>query len=351
MAYSTIKELFTAICDAIRGKDGTTGTIAHQDIPSRISAISGGGTGGIDATFGDATADDIAEGKTAIVKGKEVTGNVPVVGENTNFSPITDSAGIYGDYFRLSYQFDSSKLFKLNGYFQPRFSKSNLGDATAEDVAEGKYFTSAAGLKIPGKAVASEQATPEITVDPNGLITATAGTKSATKQLPTKSAAIFTPGATDKLIVSGQYLTGTQTIKGDTNLVAGNIKSGISIFGVAGSFEGSSSSGGLAVQTGTITGTGEAIDIDTGLSSVEYFAIYRDTFASKGLVEAVYRGDTGYTHYVYCSSYTSYAKTCLLSFGNSIGTVREGTFTWSSTSTSTVLTSDVVYNWIAFGTE
>lgn len=46
MSYSTIGGLFTGICDAIREKDGTTGLINHQDIPDRISAISGSGEGG-----------------------------------------------------------------------------------------------------------------------------------------------------------------------------------------------------------------------------------------------------------------------------------------------------------------
>lgn len=60
------------------------------------------------------------------------------------------------------------------------------------------------------------------------------GTKTATKQLPVKGSTTYTPGATDQKIVGGYYLTGTQTIKGDPNLVAANIKSGVSIFGVAG---------------------------------------------------------------------------------------------------------------------
>lgn len=42
MMYESLPALFTGICDAIRKKDGTTGLIAHQDIPGRISAISGG---------------------------------------------------------------------------------------------------------------------------------------------------------------------------------------------------------------------------------------------------------------------------------------------------------------------
>lgn len=96
--------------------------------------------------------------------------------------------------------------------------------------------------------------TPTISVDSAGKITAKveqaasgyveAGSKSATKQLTTKAAATITPGTSDQTIASGTYLTGAQTVKGDANLVAGNIKSGVSIFGVAGSFEGSGGGGG-----------------------------------------------------------------------------------------------------------
>lgn len=51
-SYATVKELFVAICDAIRYKDGTTGLINHQEIPARIEAIpqEGGGGGWDDDT-------------------------------------------------------------------------------------------------------------------------------------------------------------------------------------------------------------------------------------------------------------------------------------------------------------
>ena len=52
--------------------------------------------------------------------------------------------------------------------------------------------------------------------------------------VPKQAAQTITPGTADKTIESGRYLTGAQTIKGDAKLVAGNIKSGVSIFGVAG---------------------------------------------------------------------------------------------------------------------
>lgn len=39
MKYTTIKSLFTAICDAIRNADGTSSKIKHQDIPDRITKL------------------------------------------------------------------------------------------------------------------------------------------------------------------------------------------------------------------------------------------------------------------------------------------------------------------------
>ena len=50
-----------------------------------------------------------------------------------------------------------------------------------------------------------------------------------------KAAATYTPKSTDQVIAAGQYLSGIQTIKGDSNLVGSNILSGKSIFGVSGS--------------------------------------------------------------------------------------------------------------------
>jgi hypothetical protein len=107
------------------------------------------------------------------------------------------------------------------------------------------------------------QATPSISVSSAGLITASAtqtagyvsaGTKSATKQLTTQAAKTVTPTTSNQTAVaSGRYTTGAITVKGDANLVAGNIKSGVSIFGVAGNYEGSGGGGGGSVETCTVT--------------------------------------------------------------------------------------------------
>ena len=55
-----------------------------------------------------------------------------------------------------------------------------------------------------------------------------------TGNIASQGAQTITPGTSNKTIAAGKYLSGAQTIKGDANLVAGNIVKGKSIFGVAG---------------------------------------------------------------------------------------------------------------------
>ena len=59
-----------------------------------------------------------------------------------------------------------------------------------------------------------------------------------TGTMPTQGAQTITPGIAAKTIAAGRYLTGAQTIQGDPDLVPGNIKSGVNIFGVTGTYAG-----------------------------------------------------------------------------------------------------------------
>lgn len=75
-------------------------------------------------------------------------------------------------------------------------------------------------------AEASDVLSPKVIVDANG--------NPLTGTIPSKGAQTYTPTTADQTITAKQYLSGTQTIKGDANLKAENIVSGKSIFGVAG---------------------------------------------------------------------------------------------------------------------
>lgn len=68
----------------------------------------------------------------------------------------------------------------------------------------------------------------------NGVTSYANGVK-YTGSIPSKAAATYTPTTSDQTIQAAQYLEGAQTIKGDANLQAQNIASGITIFGVQGS--------------------------------------------------------------------------------------------------------------------
>ena len=59
-----------------------------------------------------------------------------------------------------------------------------------------------------------------------------------TGNMAEKASATYNPGTFDQTIAANQYLTGVQTIKGDPNLLAQYIKKGVTIFGVAGTWEG-----------------------------------------------------------------------------------------------------------------
>lgn len=80
-------------------------------------------------------------------------------------------------------------------------------------------------LNSSGDAVASNILSGKKAVVKGQVITGT---------IPSQGAQTITPSTANKTIASGRYLSGTQTIQGDANLVAENIVAGVSIFGVAG---------------------------------------------------------------------------------------------------------------------
>lgn len=178
----------------------------------QTKAVPSGGTDTSDAT---ATANEILSGKTAYVGGEKITGTIPTKTVND----LTASGAI---------------VTVPSGYYVSEATKS---------------------------VATTTQATPTISIGTNGLITATAtqsegyvpsGTQSATSQLAFQPAKTITPTTTSQIAVSSGYYTGGDiTVQGDANLVAENIVSGKSIFGVTGTA--SVGGGDTGVEDGLIT--------------------------------------------------------------------------------------------------
>lgn len=158
-------------------------------------------------------------------------------------------------------------------------SKTVTPTTTAQEVTADSGYDGLEKVTVNAMPTAT-QATPSISVSSAGLITASstqsagyvsAGTKSATKQLTVQAAKTVTPSTSSQTAVaSGRYTTGVVSVAGDANLVAGNIKSGVSIFGVAGSYTGSGDDSGSSeacqIATGSFTSDGGNSYTVSGLS-------------------------------------------------------------------------------------
>lgn len=122
---------------------------------------------------------------------------------------------------------------------------SNVGDldlvtAEGDDILEGKVIVDKDGNPLTGKM--PNRGTINQTLGINGSFSIPRGFHSGhgkvSQSLSTLDARTYTPGRSDQVIEANRWLKGEQIIKGDADLIAANIKKGVSIFGITGTFEG-----------------------------------------------------------------------------------------------------------------
>lgn len=106
-------------------------------------------TTGIDTSDATATAEDMAEGTTAYVNGQKVTGSLPVW-KNIYWNNSSLAWNDEKKQVVAKGSMDLKRILVKDAPVEFRQDGINFGDAEAADVAEGKTFTSSAGLKVIG---------------------------------------------------------------------------------------------------------------------------------------------------------------------------------------------------------
>lgn len=211
--------------DTVTAVDLAEGVTAHDKSGAPIT----GTLKVLDTSDASATRNDIRIGKTAYINGVKVNGNLSEdtllsylekYGEST-IDVSQSKSGVWVDDHGVDYYVINITAPKMratsDGIYTPdtrmRITPlaSAFGNATAADVAKGKTFTSEAGLLVTG------------TYEP-------------TSTEPTLQAKTVTPTASEQTVTPDSGYDGLSqvTVAGDSNLIADNIKSGVSIFGITG---------------------------------------------------------------------------------------------------------------------
>ncbi len=207
-----------------------------------------------------------------------------------------------------------------SGYYANNATKTiTSGSATPASTISGTSATVTTGTNTItlSKSVSN---TPQVSAGYISSGTAGNSSVSLTASVTTKGATTYTPTTSNQTIASGTYLTGTQTISGDANLVAGNIKSGTTIFGVTGTYTGGGGSSDVVIGTLTVASnvnTSTSTQITTtsaiGFTPTKFF-FYKDTrtATSNHVHQATFTTMGSY----YIRTMTRYSSNALSTSGN-----------------------------------
>ena len=195
-------------------------------------------SGAVDVSSTTADAADVLAGKIFYTSGGiQTSGTIPTVSASLSFNTVIVPSGYIASSQVLSVQSRMSATVSENivtippGY-APNTEKISVGSAVSSATiipTTSNLVISSGGYLIGDQTIAGDSNLVGSNILSGVNIFGVPGT------IPIIGSSSYTPGTSDQLISSGQYLGGIQTILGDANLVASNIVSGVSVFGVAGS--------------------------------------------------------------------------------------------------------------------
>lgn len=220
---------------------GNTTLIDLTDTTATADKIlTGYGAYGKDGVWMDGSIPNIAGGTPVATKSNVTNHSIDVTPSVTNSSGYVTGSTITGTAVTVS----ASELVSGTLTIDSSGTKDVTNYASAS-VPSGSASVSGSistgGTLTAGENSISIRQTLPITpnVQAGYISSGTQGniTVTLSKSVPTKAAATIIPTTTDQTIASDTYLTGTQTIAGDADLVASNIKKDVDIFGVTGTYE------------------------------------------------------------------------------------------------------------------
>ena len=187
-----------------------------------------GGTGGANVSVVTALAEDVAKGKVIVGQdGKPITGTLELTGT------AADSQVLAGQTY-----YNTDLKTKRTG------AMTNRGAWNSSGLAAGAAVTIPAGYHNGGGKVTAKDLVSQTSGDATAAQIWTGkkawvNGKQITGTLATQGGSTTTPGTAAKTIVTpNKIVTGSIIVAGDGNLVPGNIKKGVTIFGVQGTHSG-----------------------------------------------------------------------------------------------------------------
>lgn len=270
-------------------KEGKTAYIATGKVTGTYKPL--------DTSDANAVAGDLLSGKTAYVNGSKIVGTI-VSKEAQTYTPSSSEQVINAGQYLAGVQtiaavpteeksatpsVSGQEVVPTAGKFLSKVTVSGDANLVAENIKNGISIfgvqgtltsldtsdaNATAGDIVTGKTAYVNGSKITGTLNP-GVDTSDANATAAdiltgktayvngskvTGSIPSVEAATITPGTLDQTINAGQYVAGSQTIKGEPNLLAENIKNGVSIFGVSGTYNPST-----GIDTSDATATADQI--------------------------------------------------------------------------------------------